>query len=319
VTTIGGFLGLEPTRSSSGPYHLAPALSTGRSCLRFIVETVRPRRVHVPFYVCDAVIEPLRAAAVECCFYPLDESLAPACLPDRVARGELFLAVNYFGLMGRLVAGIGAGCRDRVVVDDSQGFFRQGTDGGWSFNSARKFFGVPDGAYLYGPGTSELRALPPATPTVAHLFLRLAGAGRRAYREFQRHEASLDGALLAMSRFTSRVMDEIDYARVAQLRRSNYRVLEELLRERNRLSLPLADGEVPLYYPFLAPTAVRQALVRCGVFVPCLWAEVATRCGRGFAWERELAARLCPLPVDQRHDAEAMRVVAARLLEVLDT
>lgn len=317
MRTFGGFLGLEPVGSGHGPYHGVPALSTGRSCLRFILEAMRPRRVHVPFYVCDTLLAPLRAAAVEFRFYTLDHRLAPAAPPDGVSEGELYVCVNYFGLMGGLAATLGARFGERVVVDDVQAFFRRGTKDTWSFNSARKFFGVPDGAYLYGP-VDTLPKMPPAAPMVAHLTDRVGGDRGRAYRLFRHHETSLDAELRGMSELTAKLMEEIDFDGIAARRRANYRALDGLLGTRNRLRLSLGEGDVPLYYPFLGSVPLREELIRRGVYVPCLWPEVAARSNTMFTWERELAVRLCPLPVDQRYEAEAMQEVAVRVLGAID-
>ena len=318
MRVIGGFLGLEPAGGGGGPHHDVPALSTGRSCLRYIIEAERPRRVHVPFYVCDALLVSLRKAGVEYRFYGLDHRLAPASPPDQVKAGELYVCVNYLGLMGSLATALGATLKEGGVVDDSQAFFRRGAADAWSFNSARKFLGVPDGAYLYGPASRDVTALPRAVPTSEHLTRALDGDGEVAYRLFRLHEASLDDGPRGMSELTARLMEGIDYARVAARRRANYLVLDGLLTERNRLCLSLEADDVPLYYPFLPPARLREELIRRGVFVPSLWPEVASRPGDAFAWERELATLLCPLPVDQRYDAEEMRDVAARVKGAVD-
>ena len=36
------------------------ALTSGRACLRAILERTPPQRVFVPFYICDSVLEPIR-------------------------------------------------------------------------------------------------------------------------------------------------------------------------------------------------------------------------------------------------------------------
>jgi hypothetical protein len=71
-------------------------------------------------------------------------------------------------------------------------------------------------------------------------------------------------------------------------------------------------------YPFLPPAAVnRRTLVEAGLFVPALWPDVSARDGARFDWERDIAARLLPLPVDHRYTAADMEMMADRLLQVL--
>src|SRR5204862_400143 len=56
---IGGFLPLE-LPPPAAPYHVdAAALASGRACWHAILRSCRPSRVLVPFYICDAVLQPL--------------------------------------------------------------------------------------------------------------------------------------------------------------------------------------------------------------------------------------------------------------------
>src|SRR5665213_2501147 len=151
MTALGGFFELERGRNGT-PYHThALALASGRACLRRILEHVRPRKVWAPFYVCDSVFQTMQKAGVAVELYAIDASLDPVLPSGAPATGELLLYVNYFGIKGSTAAAIASQWRERAVVDDTHGFFQQGYDGAWSFNSARKFFGVPDGAFAYGP------------------------------------------------------------------------------------------------------------------------------------------------------------------------
>ena len=62
MSPIGGFLPLE-IAAGAEPYHAgAVALASGGACWHVILRTCRPRRVLLPFYVCDAVLEPLLAS-----------------------------------------------------------------------------------------------------------------------------------------------------------------------------------------------------------------------------------------------------------------
>lgn len=316
---IGGFLGLEATDAGHGPYHRAPSLSTGRSCFRFILETIRPRRVHLPFYVCDALLNPAQRAGVAIAFYGLDRNLVPESAGEPARGDELYVVVNYFGLLGGVMDEVARLAPGRTVIDDSQAFFRRPGPSTWSFNSARKFFGVPDGAYLCGPAHPVPAELPAATPSAAHLTDRLSGNPRLAYRAFKRHEASLTDEPRGMSALTTQILAAVDYDAIAARRRANYRALDRLLGDRNLLRLTLQPGDVPLYYPFLAPRPLRDELIRRALFVPCLWPEVGARPGGAFSWERRLAADLCPLAVDQRYDDGNMAEIAGLVIGALDS
>ena len=81
---------------------------------------------------------------------------------------------------------------------------------------------------------------------------------------------------------------------------------------------PSMDADAaPFCYPFLpARPSLHEALWRRDVFVPRLWPDVIARTGPRFARERDLAARLLPLPVDHRYGGDDMQRVCDALCEV---
>lgn len=320
MKTYGGFLGLEPVALSPrlSEYHDSVALSTGRSCLRLIVTALRPRRVYVPFYMCDAALSSLQDAHADLVMYGINHELVPDERPAP-ASDALFIFVNYFGVLGPTASALAARLGNRIVVDNAHAFFHRCPTGSWWFNSARKFFGVPDGAYLQGPVELPAERLSAAEAGLDHLVLRASGDLTQAYAAFQHYERGLDSEVRAASATTLNLLRCVDYGAVAARRRANYLVLERLLAERNRLHVKLSRDDVPVYYPLLPSKAIRHELIRRGVLVPCLWSEVIGRAGGSFLWERELAALLCPLPVDQRYDSQAMEEIASRALEALDS
>jgi hypothetical protein len=319
MSAIGGFLPLELAPAAE-PYHPdAVALTSGRACWHVILRTCRPARVLVPFYVCNAVLEPLDVTRTPYAFYSITGSFRPD--PDQEpAAGELLLIVNYFGVMASAVSEVASALPGRVVVDDTQAFFRRGRPDAWSFNSARKFFGVPDGAFLYGPA-NDVRELPQSDiADCDHLLTRLVGDDEIAWEQFKQHEARIGVEPRAMSIVTVRLLGAVDMPRARQCRQSNFDALHRRLGPINTIELPLdhAAGEGPMCYPFLPAVDVDRAeLGRRGVFVPTLWPEIERRPESGFDRERLLARRLLPLPIDQRYGPDDMERLCQVLLQVL--
>src|SRR6185295_15609364 len=151
-----------------------------------------------------------------------------------------------------------------------QAFFRRGRPDAWSFNSARKFFGVPDGGFLYGPAT-DVDGLPPVDGTDCdHLLTRLSGDEGKAWDQFKQHEARIGIEPQAMSVVSTRLLGAVDLDRARRRRRTNFDTLHQVLGPLNTIKLSLGDvaGEGPLCYPFLPAVDVdRLALGRLGVFV----------------------------------------------------
>ena len=319
MSSIGGFLPLELAPAGE-PYHAhAVALTSGRAAWHAILRTCRPSRVLLPFYVCDAVLQPLAVTRTPYAFYSITGSFRPD--PDQApAPGELLLVVNYFGVMAPAMDACVDGLPDRVVVDDTQAFFRRSRPDAWSFNSVRKFFGVPDGAFLYGPAR-PMPDLPPSDlADCDHLLTRLAGDDREAWEQFKRHEARIGVEPHAMSVVTMRLLGAVDLPGARRRRQSNFETLHGQLGTVNTIEIPLdrVAGDGPLCYPFLPPVEVERAeLARLGVFVPRFWPEIEHRGRGGFERERLIARRLLPLPIDQRYGSDDMERVCRVLQQVL--
>jgi len=318
MTAVGGFFELDPGGGGDVWHRGAVALTSGRACLRAILALTRPAKVRVPFYICDAALEPFRLLGVPVEFYGLTRSLDPDVPEWPADAGVVY--VNYFDLKSsgadRLSAAIGA----RAIVDDTQAFFRRGRGRGWSFNSARKFFGVPDGAYAYGPRAAEIH--PPAANDAApaeHLTTRLTGDRERAYQQYVAAEAQVSCEVLAPSPLADRLLGGIAYDAARAARRRNFALLHERLAGKNTLPIEFTlDAEAaPFCYPFLpSRPSLHAALWQREIFVPRLWPEVASRPDPGFSWERDLALRLLPLPIDQRYGSDEMTRVSDVVMEV---
>jgi len=318
VTAIGGFFELEPQRCRGVWHDGAPAMTSGRACWRAILEHVRPARVLVPFYVCDAALEPLRLLRIPFDFYALTESLLPdlQIWPDATS----VLYVNYFGLQNGKADAFAGALGGRAVVDDTQSFFSRGHGRAWSFNSARKFFGVPDGAYAYGPEAAAIapRSVNDSAPA-AHLTTRMTGPQELAYQQYLDAERQVSSDVVAPSPLATRLLGGIAYEEARAARRRNYVQLHDRLASANRLRVDFAldSDAAPFCYPFLpSRAALHHLLWQREIYVPRLWPEVESRDVPEFVWERDLASRLLPLPLDQRYGPAEMERVADAVLEV---
>jgi hypothetical protein len=293
VNGIGGFFELELPQAGQ-PYHRAPALTSGRACLGVHLDELKPSRVHVPFFVCDALLAPIRSRGLDVAFYPIDERFEPRAID--AAPSDVVVRIDYFGLRGD------AACADRdtrTVWDFAQSFFTRPLAGVRAFNSARKWFGVPDGAFLFGAACRP-HAVNVDAP-YDHLVNRLLGRQDAAFEQFQQSEARITDRPLGMSMLSARLLDGIDYAAVAERRRSNFARLAQRLDPINELQLAPEAGAVPFCYPFLPWQPIdRRRLHEVAIYVPTFWPELTARSAVGFDFERRLAEQLLPLPIDHR-------------------
>ena len=167
---IGGFFELELNHSGQEFHRNSNAWWCGRACLNLIIQQLKPTNIYVPFYVCDTLLEPLIENRVEYTFYEIDEVLEIKDLPV-LGEGELLVYVNYFGLKEDYVEFLAKNYNEKLVIHNTQAFFSSQKKA-ISFNSARKFFGVPDGAYLYAPFELACDAPPNDALSFKHLIDR---------------------------------------------------------------------------------------------------------------------------------------------------
>ncbi|MBK8226868.1 MAG: hypothetical protein IPK70_06800 [Flavobacteriales bacterium] len=313
MSSIGGYFGME-FGSGSPPHPQAMALNLGRHALALVVRSRGYRRLHVPRYTCDVLGGPLRSSGVELVFYGSDDSMDPLFDPQGVDEGEGFLYTNYFGLKDRTVARIAAVGRN-LIVDNAQSFYAPPLPGVDTFYSCRKFFGTPDGAYLYSSACSIIDLERDRSyDRLEHLLRAVDQGTEEGYPYFLAHEEALDRIpMRAMSHLTTAMMAGIDHAEVRAKRRRNRDQLHRELKDRNLLPIDPAGAEVPMVYPFLTEDrTLRERLLAHRIYSPRYWPGLLGPVEAGTA-EQRLVDSIVHLPIDQRYGTEHMD----RVLEVV--
>jgi len=317
VLPVGGFFGLErPRNVFDSPILSGRAFRSGRSCLRAILEQLRPKRLLAPFYVCDAALAPAEALGIPLELYELDRELRPRLPP--IQESDAVLVVDYFGLLGRAVAALQVPA-SRLIVDQTQALFGDAPAQAWRFNSFRKWFGVPDGGCARGP--VDLLNLEPArlAGIPEYLIEKTYGDPRSAYQAFSASEAALDCELKPISAVSLTLVGLMDVTHIRRQRRENYAHLAERLQSSNLLDLPMQSEHVPFCYPFLPRELIStEELARASIFVPRFWRDCEERLAVGFEWELELCKRLLPLPIDHRYGPDDMDRVATQVIRTLN-
>jgi hypothetical protein len=142
-------LELQPGRSF---HQEAIALNSGRNALKHILQEHSPRQLVLPKYLCAAVMQPILELKIPYAFYAINEQLEPVGL-DEFDADITVLYINYFGLKDSVVQALANNTKN-VIIDNTQAFFSSAISNVPTFYSARKFFGVPDGAYVSGCSSS---------------------------------------------------------------------------------------------------------------------------------------------------------------------
>jgi hypothetical protein len=318
---MGGYFGWEPITDATAVWHHTALVKSGRSALRIILEVERPSRVYLPYYSCEALAVPMMSTGTPFRFYSINQNWDPVDLP-KLLQGELLLYINYNDAKRDTVFQLYKQLGDQLIIDNTQAFFWQPEMPCWAFNSCRKFLGVPDGAYIMSPDTQtlpDMTAWPKNTDIVStHLEIRNQGRVQEGYPYYRQNEALLDDALQQASDSSSMRLPLLDYETMANRRRNNYMKLGELLGEINQWQHPLPPDSVPMYYPLLPKQLLqREQLWQHQIFVPHFWPDwTDQKQDPSFGSDRQWAAQLLPLPIDQRYGETDMESLADQILSL---
>lgn len=319
---IGGYLELElPKERNDFPHAHCPALNSGRHALEYILLQLGPdvKTVHLPYYTCDVVLEPLRRLNIGYQFYHINEGLEIDNLPN-LGEGQYIMANNYFGIKDRYMDDLFNKLGVKLIVDNSQAFFAPERLGMMSFYSPRKFVGVSDGGFAWTPVNRKIDPEQDFSTDRAKYLLRRIDAGASAgYAEFKESSHDLSQQpMKRMSDLTYRILSSIDFDEVRRLRRSNFDILHAELGCRNLMSIPETSSfACPMVYPFMTEDkTLRQKLIKNQIFVATYWPNIRNWCGQD-SLEYKLANEIIPLPIDQRYGEEEMLYILKTIKEII--
>ena len=308
---IGGYFGMEPCAGREYYPNLL-ALNNGRNALLYLLKARNIRKLHIPYYLCDSVGKLCAREGFEFAYYSVDRDFLPVF--DRVPeRGEYLYIVNFYGQIGNETVSRLREKYGNILFDNAHAFFQPPVPGVDTLYTCRKFFGVPDGAYLATDAVlSEALEEDVSKDRMKHILGRFEGSASDYYGDFKANDHSFaELPLRKMSRLTHNLLGGIDYEAVRTRRNENYAVLAAALGAENPLKLVAPDG--PYAYPFYCGNGpeVRRRLAERKIFVATLWPNVLET---GDALARDYTESILPLPCDQRYDGEDM----ARVLRELE-
>lgn len=317
MNSIGGFFEIEIGNGKNVYHKNAIALNTGRGCFNLLLKYLSPKIVYLPYYTCNSLVLPIIENEIEYTFYEIDDKLEVQNDFDLVDRG-LILYINYFGLKSEYIKTLTKKYGPNLVIDNTQAFFEKDIKGLNSFNSARKFFGVPDGAYLYSSIPNITNLVPNINISYDYLINKLIGYSDLAFEQYQSYEKSITNQTFLISEFSRKLLSNVDYDLVANIRYENFLHYDSILANYNNLDVKVLSNQVPMCYPFLPQKNVsREDLLKHNVFIPQYWEEVITRHQDGFEREKYLSKYLIPLPLDQRYGSDEIKRVSEIILQLL--
>lgn len=305
---IGGYLNLESNTDNS--YHKdAIKLNSGRNCLRVLIRSRKISRIYLPYYICDSVIDACNLENCKINFYSLSSNFKiKNQLINFDLKTDYLYLVNYGGLLTTNDVDNYYKKYQNIILDNTQDFFRHRFLDIDTIYSCRKFFGVPDGAYLYTDANiNENYEYDCSYDRMEHILGRYELGAERFYQYYIENEAKISSLPIKyMSRLTDNIMRGINYEKSMEQRNKNYSFLFKEMNNMNQLNLP-SNIMGAFAYPLLIGDAqkIREKLIKEKIFIPQYWKEVLTRTAEE-SIEYQYAQNILWLPCDQRYTEKEM-------------
>ena len=308
---IGGYFGLEQLVSNEY-YKDLIALNTARNALLYVLKARKVKKLYLPYYLCDSVSEMCDKEGYSYEFYTINSNFLPLFEKDLSDKEYLYI-VNYYGQISNEQIKKLHKKYKYIIIDNVQAFFQKPVQGIDTIYSCRKFFGVPDGAYLSTDCyLNEDLDTDISMSRMKHILGRYeTGCASDYYQEFKSNDEFFTTVSLKnMSKITRNLLGAIDYGSVIKKRDYNFKILHNALGNINKLNIQ--TPEAPFAYPIYCENGIelRQRLADKKIYVPTLWPNVLHSKDR---IARDYAANILPLPCDQRYSGKDIN----RLLEII--
>lgn len=309
---IGGYFELELNDFGSIYHDDLLALNTGRNALEFILIQQGYVKIYIPYYTCDVTLQPIKRQNIDYEFYFLDKDFYPknVALKDK----EALLYVNYYGIMNNQLKRL-SDKYSNLIIDNSQAFYEKPLKNVDTFYSPRKFFGLPDGGFASCKMNIEMKFEKDISQDrMPHLLTRIDKGAESGYAQFKENDKKLDNLpIKEMSSLTERLMRNISYENIKNVRKQNFIKLHQSLRAENELT-PIIDDykySAPMIYPFLKKgnKKLRENLISNKVFTAVYWPNVKEWLGGKNYWETFLQENLIAIPIDQRYNGQVINVI----------
>ena len=281
-------------------------LNSGRAAIYHAFRLTGCKSIYIPFYQCDTVRDFLRRKGCDVRFYHIDENFDPVDLEP--ADDAAVLTVNYFGIMSyERIKSLTSRFKNSII-DNSQAFFARTLETSFNVYSARKFIGVPDGAYVLGDGADKYLSDYPqgySSDTSAFLLQRIEyGCEGKAYESRMLNEKRIDGEDVSlMSALTRKILDGTDYESIIAKRKENFLYACKIFADINKID-PLIyydDDCVPMVYPLVCEDdSLLGRMLEGKHFQGHWWSYLLDEMDPD-SFEYYLSRYIIPVTVDQRY------------------
>lgn len=304
MNEIGGYLELE-NNFGKMLHQEALALNLARNCLAYLIRCKDIKTLYLPYFLCSTAAQACKKEGILIKYYSVGMDFIPENF--NIRENEWVYIVNYYGQLSNETILELKHKYNNIIVDNVQAYFQPSVDGIDTIYTCRKFFGVPDGAFLY---TDNIASIPLEMDVSYHRMEYILGRYEKAGSDFysvyaQNEESYNDLPVRKMSKLTANLLHGIDYDFVKKSRTENFVYLHKCFESANKLILTVPDGA--FMYPLYIENGVeiRKKLQAKKIYIPTLWPDVFEICSEDQP-EYDMAMNILPLPIDQRYGIKDM-------------
>ena len=285
-------------------------LNSGRAGIYHAIRSLDCDTVWLPFYQCETVREFLNQKKRKIKYYKIDQNYNP--INVNISPSEAIVLVNYFGIMKLQRMQDLASNYQNVIIDNCQAFFATPIAGCMNVYSARKFIGVPDGAYVVGEKLlkKDIYERDYSSDTSLFLLKRLEyGCEGETYQEREKNEERINQSdIKLMSVLTQRILDGTNYDFIMKKRKENFEMADELLGNMNLIDVNqyFDNTCVPMIYPFVVERDdLLPKLLENKIFQGHWWSYLLKETEQQ-DHEYWLSRYMIPISIDQRYSRKEL-------------
>ena len=153
MNEIGGYIELDNYRGTL-LHQNALALNLARNCLAYLIRCKKIKTLYIPFFLCSSAEQACKKEGAEIKYYSIGIDFLP--LDFNIKENEWVYVVNYYGQISNNNILELKHKYNNIIVDNVQAYYQMHIDGIDTIYTCRKFFGVPDGAFLYTDKTDAI-------------------------------------------------------------------------------------------------------------------------------------------------------------------
>lgn len=318
--TYGGYLPLELSKNAEWYFGKnVLSFNSFKAAITYLLNSRRIDTVYLPYYYCPSIVKALKNYKCLINYYHINNEFKP--IDVRFTKNSIVVLVNYYGV-NEINKDEYSDERIIYILDNAHSFFEKPIKKNNIYNiySPKKFFGVPDGAYLIGSKINCNKEI--IKPSFSYKYMSYLCSSYEkgtnfAYKQKKKVDEILDKNYAGMSFLSHGLLQNINYENILKIRKRNFGILSKKLDKYNELAF---SKSFPAYaYPLLINKGkkIKKKLIKMGIYVPTLWKnEYSERMYNDF--EKHITVDCIFLPIDQRYNDYDMHYIVKIVEELIN-